>query len=126
MRQIHTDLEYKEFSMPSTITKAEVCMDSGLLPLDETCELCQKGNSIYEEYFEIGTIPRETCNHHVSLDICSETGMIASANCPESQIVKKVFIINADTETQDKNYIATEEFLSTTCTHHSGSNADSE
>lgn len=122
MKQIHTDLEYKDFRMPSTITTMDVCMDSGLLPLDDTCQYCQKGNAVYEEYFSIGTIPTETCDHHVSLDICSETGMIANANCPDSKIIKKVFIINADTETDDKAYIATEEFLSTTCTHHASDN----
>ena len=118
MSRIHEGLEYKEFKMPASITKQDVCIMSGLAPLDDTCEYCQKGNAVYEEYFAIGTTPTETCNHHVSLDICSETGMIASANCPENKIIKKVFIIDADTETQDKAFIATEEFLSTTCTHH--------
>lgn len=126
MKRIHADLEYKEFPKPSSITTAEVCKDSGLVPLDETCEFCQKGNSIYEEYFAIGTTPMDTCNHHVALDICSETGMLANANCPESGIVKKVFIIGADPDTYDKAYIATEEFLSTTCTHQSGDNTPSD
>lgn len=124
MSRIHTDLEYKDFKKPSSITTADVCMMSGLTPLEDTCEFCQKGNAVYEEYFAIGTTPTETCDHHVSLDICSETGMIANANCPESQIVKKTFIIGADTETQDEAYIATEEFLSATCTQHASDNAD--
>lgn len=117
MKRIHKDLEYKEFEMPSTITTAEVCKDSGLVPLAETCELCIKGNSVYEEYFTVGTVPTETCDHHVALDICTETGKIANANCPKSQIVQKVFIIGADPTTYDGPYIATEEFLATTCTH---------
>lgn len=124
MQRIHANLEYKEFEMPSSITTADVCVISGLSPLDDACKFCQKGNAIYEEYFAIGTTPTETCNHHLSLDICSETGMIASANCPESKITKKVFIIDADPETTDGPYIATEEFLSTICTHQSGGNLD--
>lgn len=119
MKRIHKDLEYKEFEMPSTITKAEVCMDSGLLPLAETCEVCIKGNPIYEEYFTVGTVPTATCDHHVALDICSSTGKIANANCPESGIVKKVFIIGSDPTTYDGPYIASEEFLATICTHQS-------
>lgn len=117
MKRIHKDLEYKEFKKPSSITKAEVCMDSGLVPLAETCALCIKGNPIYEEYFTVGTVPTATCDHHVSLDICSETGKIANANCPETGIVQKVFIIGADPTTYDGPYIATEEFLATICTH---------
>lgn len=123
MSRIHENLEYKDFKKPSSITTTDVCIMSGLLPAEDTCKFCQKGNAVYEEYFAIGTVPRETCDHHVSLDICSESGKIANANCPESGIVKKVFIVNADPETMDKKYIATEEFLSTTCTHHTSSSA---
>jgi len=119
MKRIHKDLEYKEFEMPSTITKAEVCMDSGLVPLAGTCEVCIKGNPIYEEYFTVGTVPTATCDHHVALDICSSTGKIANANCPESGIVEKVFIIGSDSTTLDGPYIASEEFLATICTHQS-------
>ena len=117
MKRIHADLEYKDFETPSSISTAIVCKDSGLLPLAGACESCQKGNSVYEEYFANGTVPTATCDHHVALDICSETGKIANANCPASGIVKKVFIIGADPATQDGPYIATEEFLSTICTH---------
>lgn len=124
MSRIHEDLEYKEFTMPNSITTAKVCIESGLVPLAETCEFCQKGNAVYEEYFAIGTVPTETCDHHVALDICSKTGMIANANCPESQIVKKVFIIGSDPKTMDGPYIATEEFLSTICTHQQGDSSD--
>ena len=126
MKRIHKELEYKEFKKPSTITKAEVCKDSGLVPLAETCEFCIKGNSIYEEYFAVGTVPTETCDHHVALDICSETGKIANANCPESKIVKKVYIIGADPTTFDAPYIATEEFLATTCTHQATTKPDTQ
>lgn len=117
MKRIHADLERKEFEMPSSITTAAVCKDSGLVPLVETCEFCQKGNAVYQEYFANGTVPTATCDHHVALDICSATGMIANANCPETGIVKKVFIIGADPTTLDAPYIATEEFLATICTH---------
>lgn len=126
MKRIHADLEYKDFEMPSTITKAAVCRDSGLLPLVETCEFCQKGSAVYEEYFANGTIPTATCDHHVALDICSETGKIANANCPESGIVKKVFIVGADPNTMDGAYIATEEFLATICTHQAPEEPESE
>lgn len=117
MKRIHADLEDKEFEKPTGITEAKVCKISGLIPLVGTCKKCQKGNAVYKEYFATGTVPVETCDHHVLLDICSETGKIANANCPKDKIVQKVFIIGADTKTEDKKYIATEKFLSTLCTH---------
>lgn len=124
MKRIHADLEYKDFKQPSSITTAEVCYDSALLPVPDTCDKTLKGNSIYTEYFANGTVPTETCDHHAAIDICSATGMIANANCPESGIETKVFIIGGDTETIDKSYIATEEFLSTICTHQSSDITD--
>lgn len=124
MKRIHTDLEYKDFKQPSSITSVEVCCDSGLLPVPGTCDKTLKGNSICTEYFANGTVPTETCDHHAAIDICSTTGMIANANCPESGIVTKVFIIGADPDTVDKDYIATEEFLSTICTHQSSDRTD--
>lgn len=119
MKRIHEDLEYRDFTKPSTITQATVCMDSGLVPLDGVCELCPKGSAVYDEYFAIGTVPMKKCNHHITLDICSTSGKIASARCPESEVVERVFIIGSDPKTIDSAYIATEEFLSTICTAHS-------
>ena len=117
MKRIHSELEYKSFDKPTGITSASVCRESGLVPLEGTCEFCQKGNPIYSEYFATGTVPVETCNHHVALDICSETNMIANANCPLELVVKKTFMIGGSTETRDAEFIATEEFLGTLCTH---------
>jgi len=117
MKRIHDGLEYKDFEMPSTITTAQVCRESGLLPLAETCENCQKGGAIYEEYFANGTVPTATCDHHVALDICAQTGMIANANCPSEYVIKKVYIVGGDPNTLDGPVIATEEFLATVCTH---------
>ena len=118
MKRIHKDLESREFDKPSGITSSSVCKESGLVPLANTCEYCQKGNAIIQEYFVTGTVPIQTCNHHVSLDICTESGMIANINCPEDKVVQKTFIIEGSVETQDGKYIATPEFLASLCTQH--------
>lgn len=116
MRRVHEGLSYKDFTRPSKITTATVCKDSGLVPLDGICASCIKGNSVYTEYFTLGTVPVSTCNHHIKLDICTVTGQLASSNCPHT--VSKVYIYGADPETQDKKYIATDAFLTTPCTTH--------
>lgn len=117
MSRIHADLPYKDFTRPSKITTAVVCKDSGLVPLDGICSTCIKGNSVYTEYFTLGTTPVSTCNHHIKLDICSATGQLASANCTHT--TSKVYIYDADPETNDKKYIASDAFLMTPCTLHS-------
>jgi len=115
MSRVHADLPYKEFEQPSEITTAMVCMDSGLLPVPGTCEYALKGNSVYAEFFAAGTEPTTTCDHHTVLNICATTGLIANANCPS--VVPIVYIINADPNTEDGPYIASEAFLGMTCNH---------
>lgn len=116
MRRIHEDLEYRDFSRPSGITTSTVCMDSGLLPLDDICSHFTKGNATYTEYFALGTVPTASCNHHIKLDFCSVTGQLTTANCPNT--VSKVYIYGANPETNDAAYIFTDEMLLNTCTVH--------
>ncbi len=117
MKRIHEDLEYKEFDTPSGITTATVCKESGKLGTAGVCDLCQKGSAVYNEYFAVETMPTEQCDHHILLNICATTGLIANANCPAIYIVPKVFLVGGSIETADAPYMATEEFLASTCTH---------
>ena len=116
MSRIHENLPYKDFSRPSKITTATVCKDSGLAPLDGICSSFIKGSSLYTEYFALGTTPVATCNHHIKLDICTTSGQLASSNCTHT--TSKVYIYGAHPETNDKKYIASDEFLMNTCTTH--------
>ena len=124
MSRIHEDLPYKDFARPSGITTATVCMDSGYLPLDGICSTCMKGNATYTEYFALGTIPTATCNHHVKLDICSTSGQLASANCPNT--VSKVYLYGGNPTTNDAKYMVTDDFLINSCNTHGGSNSQTQ
>lgn len=121
MARIHDGLEYRDFEIPSTIVVANVCKESGLLPIPGVCDSC-----VYTEFFTAESVPTETCDHHIQLDICSVTGLIANANCPDSQVVSKVFIIGSDPASLDAPYLATEAFLATTCSHQASNTEDTE
>ncbi len=116
MRRIHEGLPYKSFNRPSKITTATVCKDSGLVPLDGICTACVKGNSVYTEYFALGTVPVSTCNHHIKIDICNTTGQLASNNCVFT--TGKVYIYGANPLTIDEKYIVSDEFLQNICNVH--------
>ena len=115
MSRIHTDLPYKEFEQPSEITTVMVCKDSGLLPTPGVCEFSVKGNSVYAEFFLKGTEPIATCNHHITINVCQATGMLASGFCPYA--APKNMIIGADPTTEDAPYIASDQFLAMPCYH---------
>lgn len=117
MKRIHSGLDYKDFTRPEGITSASVCKKSGLKPLADTCSHAQGGSAVYSEYFAVGTVPNEICSHHITLNICEETGMIANANCPAEHVVQKVFLYGGNPNTIDKNYMATDAFINNICTH---------
>jgi penicillin-binding protein 1A len=118
MQRIHADLQAKDFEKPSGITQATVCSKSGLLPDDEICKNDPRGSQNYTEYFAEGTVPKETCDHHISLQICKESGKIATEYCPKDQVVTKTYIIGAESGSGDYKYCATEEFLNSVCPIH--------
>ena len=80
MSQIHADLEYKSFTMPSGIVTATVCSKSGRLPIAGVCDGCTK-----TEYFAEGTVPTEYCDVHVYSNICAYSGLTATEECPFKQ-----------------------------------------
>lgn len=77
MSEVHTELPYKEFSMPSGIVTATVCSASGKLPLEGLCS-----EHLKTEYFAEGTVPTEMCDVHYSGMVCQLDGMPATEYCP--------------------------------------------
>ncbi len=116
MGRIHKDLPYKEFEQPSNITTVMVCKDSGLLPIPGVCENAPNGNAVYAEFFVEGTEPTTTCDHHAVINTCGYTGLMSSGFC--SAPVPRVYITNADPNTEDAAFIASEQFLATPCFHY--------
>ena len=74
-----------------------------------------------EEYFAKGTIPSQTCDIHVSVNICKDSGLPASGNCPKSKIEKKVYLIRQNHNkgrTDDTPYLLPSNFANRICNKH--------
>ncbi len=121
MKQAHSGLEGKYFSQtrPSNVVTAVVCKDSGLLATD-VCKEDPRGNRSYSEYFVKGTVPNRSCECHVKIEICKETGVLANEFCTDKEA--KVFITRPDYETntswqkaKDAEYMLT---IKDTCMVH--------
>lgn len=95
MKDIHKGLDSKGFTKPSGIVSATVCKDSGLLATD-LCSQDPRGSRAYSEMFVRGTTPSKTCDCHVKLKICKETGKIANEFCKDAE--EKVFITRPNSE----------------------------
>ena len=126
MQRIHENLPRKEFTQPSGIVTATECKKSGKLAIEGVCDADPRGSMVYTEYFDKDSVPTETCDHHVKVDICSASGQIAGEYCPVENRVPTVYIIGGTAETEDGPYLITEEALNTVCSVHTSSSSSSE
>ena len=77
MEAIHENLPSKSFETPANIVHATVCSRSGKLPIPGLCSATLK-----TEYFEEGTVPKESCNVHYQGALCAYSNQPACTNCP--------------------------------------------
>lgn len=121
MSPIHKGLTSKYFSStrPDGVVTATVCKVSGLIPTED-CKNDPRGDQSYTEYFVRGTVPNQTCNCHVKVKICNESGLLANEYCTD--VTEKVFVTRPDIETntswqkaQDAQYTLT---ITENCTVH--------
>jgi membrane peptidoglycan carboxypeptidase len=79
-------------AVPDGVTRVEVCAKSGLLPSDQ----CLEAGVTTTDYFLANHVPRVTCNMHLLLDICKESGLLANEFCPKSSVIRKAFFDRPD------------------------------
>jgi penicillin-binding protein 1A len=127
MSRIHEDLEYKDFEQPSGIRTELVCKESGKLPISHVCEYDQRGSKVYSEFFAQDNVPESECDRHVTVNICSESGMVAGAFCPTDGIVSEIYVraavdkltgLEDSSSTSESDYVITDEELSNVCNLH--------
>lgn len=79
MKDIHKELENKNFNTPSTgIVTKTICKDTGGVATN-TC------TNTYTESFTTDNVP-ETCQGHGTQKICTESGKVANEYCPADKV----------------------------------------
>lgn len=120
MSQINDGKEDIGFTKPDSITTAKICVKSGKLAVDGVCNNDPRGSMVRTEYFAAGTAPTDYCDHHVALNICSASGLIATDNCPLNLVKTKIFIVGGSKGTEDASYLLTDKIANSTCNVHNG------
>lgn len=118
MLQINSGKEQQEFMIPADIIETHVCRKSGKLPEEGVCDQDPRGSMVYSEFFEEGTEPTESCDHHIRLTICKDSGLPATEYCPSTE--EKVFITGGSKDTDDGKYLVDPKILNKTCNIHTG------
>ncbi|MBQ8509062.1 MAG: transglycosylase domain-containing protein [Clostridia bacterium] len=93
MTKIHEEIlnsgkSLKTFETADGVIKATYCKDSGKL-MTSACYLDPRGSRAEEGYFTAATVPTETCDRHVLVNIDTSTGAIANEYCPSESVVQK-------------------------------------
>ncbi len=89
MKDIHSDLDNAKFEEPSGIVREKICRDTGLLATSGCSDT-------YTEIFVKGTEPSKKCSGGKTVEICSESGKLATEYCPKTK--KRTYSIKPETE----------------------------
>lgn len=96
MNRIHENLENKSFSQPDGLVQVSICRKSGKLAVPGMCDHDPRGSMIKTEYFVKGTEPTETCDNHIKVLVCKDSGALYTENCPEESLQEYVYINTAN------------------------------
>ncbi|MBR5473846.1 MAG: transglycosylase domain-containing protein, partial [Lachnospiraceae bacterium] len=122
MTRVHAEegLEKTNFKVPAGLETRTVCVKCGKLAITDVCEL-DRGGMVQSEYFVEGSAPTKSCDCHVKVTVCKESGQLASVHCPKDSVEEKVFmVVNAPTKdkTYDTDRSMPDELKTGTCTTH--------
>ena len=110
-----------DFEMPDGIVKARICKKSGKLAISGVCDHDPRGSMITTEYFAEGTVPTQTCDTHVAVELCRKSNEPATSACPSEDRIRRVYIVrqkNAKGVTDDTPYLLPEEYQTESCRIH--------
>lgn len=119
MQRIHEGLENKDFDKPDGIVQVTVCKKSGKLAVSGLCDCDPRGSQVYTEYFDADNVPTETCDVHVAVTVCKDSGKPAGPYCPEDSLVKHAYIGGGSAGTDDAAYLLPNNLSTDTCPIHS-------
>ena len=84
--------ENKGFLGLADLVPVAICSKSGQLYRQGFCDEAGGNAAVYTELFAPGTEPDDFCDMHYALNICSESGKIATENCPADSVQRKIFL----------------------------------
>lgn len=124
MKEIHSGMSTGTFEQPDGIVQLQVCSQSGKLAVEGLCDADPRGSQVTTEYFSEDNQPTETCDAHIKLKICNDTGLIASPECTNTS--ERIFVKKSSSGTlggsdsysvDDSQYTITDDFLNKICNH---------
>ena len=101
MTRIHENLTDPGFPYSSDIVAVKICSTSGKLAVDDCCGLGEDAGQVYVEYFASGTEPTEYCDRHIRVNVCENSGYLATDYCPESAVRSHIYVVIDEKDLQE-------------------------
>ena len=117
MSRAHESLADTEFAATDQLVKCIICTKCGKIAVTGLCDVTEQGDMTAVEYFASGTEPREECDCHVAVEVCTSSGEKAGSYCPHTK--RHVYLRSASEGTVDADYVLPENLKgSHSCSEH--------
>ncbi len=104
MRPLHEGLENRSFTNPDGAYYYNVCADCGMLAA-ESCKKDVRESRMVGVRLFAEDAPTKYCECHIIVELCKETGKVATEFCPEVE-EKSMLLLNEDWKVnKDKDYV---------------------
>ncbi|MEE0954421.1 MAG: PBP1A family penicillin-binding protein [Eubacterium sp.] len=118
MQAANADVQNKAFEMPSDMEEVKICTKSGKRAIPGVCDSTEQGDMTRIEYFAPGTAPTESCDEHIKITICRESGEKAGNWCPSYCEETKIYLRHASEGTADQAYVLPDGLEESACHVH--------
>ena len=105
------------FTSDSGLRKYTICTKCGKLAKTGVCDHTVQGDMTREEYFAPDNIPTSTCDCHVMVRTCEDSGQPAGEYCPH--VTEKAYLVSGTSGTPDAEAVKPANSDSGTCSVHS-------
>ena len=112
MRGVHADLPAARFPLPDGMETKLICEKCGNLAVIGLCDSTIQGNATHTELYAPNTAPKNSCDCHIRVHVCPDSGMIATPYCTKTEA--RVCLRDAASGTEDKAAAAPADY----CTLH--------
>lgn len=119
MQRAHESLEYKHLDSEEGFTKVVICKKCGKKAVSGLCDSTKQGDMTVTEFYVPGTEPQESCDCHVSVDVCDSSGKKANKYCPAKH--KEVYLKSATPGTEEEAFVLPDYLKNGSCTEHKSS-----
>ncbi|HCT92040.1 MAG TPA: glycosyl transferase, partial [Lachnospiraceae bacterium] len=118
MYRSHERLGNIGFAGVNRLSRCEICGKCGKRAVEGLCDHTLQGDMSYEETYIPGTEPKEFCDCHEQVQVCTVSGKKAGIFCPMTGVQWQTYLKAGTAGTADEAAVIPEGLMESSCTVH--------